>query len=183
MRWPAQAPWASDDSFARSWGRAIIEQPFAITWKALARAIGKLSDRPYPPNIGALIAACKPEQLVRTEEAREALLQIDRASATGKWWKLSPIIWQALHELPGGSARVRNRDEHGKGANEFLKIWQVAMTHAIEYPDPSIRANQPHRPAEMLGPSDEEVARRASVAEHHLREISQMLGVRPPEAS
>lgn len=180
MRWPGQTSWAKDPEVARAWGRAMAEQPHRLSWPELAQALGQLSNRPYPPSIGALIATIAPTAKISLEEARRALRLVDRVSASGSWWKLPPEVWQALQHLDGGIARVRQREDEGRGAREFLRAWLAAMEASLTHPDPSVRAGQPPRPAALLGPSDAERARRAAVAAMHEDQICDALGISRP---
>ena len=176
LRWPGQAQWAKDEAYIDAWGRALAEQSRPPAWPALLMALGTLSSRPYPPSVGAVIAqVAKMEEVLTPEEARAAMRDVDRAAATGSWWKLLPQVWQALHSFAGGSARIHRRDEVGPGAVVLEDEWRAALSDAIKHPDREIIERQPRRPAALLAPSDEEKARRAAVASENIKKIEAVL--------
>jgi len=180
LRWPGQTAWVKDPEVAKAWGRAMAEQPHRPSWPELAQALGQLSNRPYPPSIGALIAASAAPAKISLDEARRAIHLVDRAAASGSWWQLPPEVWQALQHLDGGIARVRQRDDVGRGAREFLQAWLAAMETSLTHPDPLVRAGQPPRPAAFLAPSAAEQARRSAVAAMHEDQICHALGIPRP---
>ena len=95
LRWPVQASgWAEDSALCAAFSRALAEQSPMPTWPCLARALGQLTPRPYPPEPGALIAAAT-EPVVSAPEARRALLVALAAVGRGEWHTIPDTSWQA----------------------------------------------------------------------------------------
>lgn len=174
-RWPGQAQWAKDPAYRQAWARSIAEQtPRAPGWESLTRALAKLSARPFPPSIGALIAEAT-EPPITEGDARRALLVALAAAGRGEWHAILDAPWQAGSEI--GWDRLRQmpaRDERTFAA------WRTALSDAIEQPDHAVIARRPARPAALLPPSDGELSRRGAAARAALREMHQMLGMPLP---
>lgn len=175
QRWPGQAPWAKDPAYRQAWARSIAEQtPRAPGWESLTRALAKLSARPFPPSIGALIAEAT-EPAITEGEARRALLVALAAAGRGEWHAIDDAPWQAGCQL--GWDQLRQMRAHDDRA---FAGWRTALADAIEQPDHTVIARRPARPAALLPPSDGELSRRGAAARAALREMHQMLGMPMP---
>lgn len=175
-RWPGQASgWAADPAYRMAWSRALAEQaPRAPSWERLARALGALSARPYPPSVGALIEAAT-EPPVSAPEARRTLLVALAAAGRGEWHVIPDAPWQAGCSV--GWDRLRQMPAHDDRA---FGAWRAALAEAIEQPDREVIERRPARPAALLPPSDSVLAARATTARAELREMHRMLGMPLP---
>jgi hypothetical protein len=69
-RWPGQAGhWRDDTDMTASWARALLRAQ--VDGRELAGALDSVSARPYPPDLGALLAAVEE----RREQHRRDLLR------------------------------------------------------------------------------------------------------------
>lgn len=73
-RWPGQTEWALKEEVAASWRRALAAagHPLEILALRLAVALDRLSARPYPPSVGALLAMVVQISEEEVEAARRA---------------------------------------------------------------------------------------------------------------
>ena len=174
-RWQGQAVWTQDPENRAAGARALSEQSPTPTWEALSRALGALSAKPYPPNIGSILfVACAPT--VAEDVARKALREAISASSTGEWWTLDSASWQASLRI--GWGRLRMCPESGRHAAEFFREWYRALTDAADHPDPAVISRQPTTPQRRLPPTDEERTRSDQAARKTLDDIAAFLKMR-----
>jgi hypothetical protein len=87
LRWPQQTKTWDKPRVARAWANGMAESGI-IDRRRLGAALRKLTDRPYPPELGALLnVALHP---VGEHEAELAIEKINRAYAT------TPPAWHTL---------------------------------------------------------------------------------------
>lgn len=140
-RWPGQAgAWARDPEIAAAWGRGILEA--RASGDQMKAALAKLTTRPYPPDLGALLSQISQ---MKRRAARSSLLGVLKAISGGD---LSPCSAQELYALrnyPGRSWALRT-EPASEGQEER---WAALLEEAAWLPADQLPA-VPAKPAGLL---------------------------------
>lgn len=124
-RWPGQARgWVLDGDLVASWGRGLAEAR-ADAGKIRA-ALARLTARPYPPDLGALLAEVQNLGQVSEIEAQRSMLRVLRALSSGNLSACSRQELWALKNYPGGSWALRTE----LASDSQRKRWRELLTEA-----------------------------------------------------
>lgn len=168
LRWPGQAgAWAGDQEVTAAWGRGILEA--RATGDQVKAALTKVSARPYPPDLGVLLAEISQ---VKQRTARSSMLGVLKALSDGDLSPCSPQELYALKNYPGGSWALRT--EH---ASEKLdERWASLLEEAARLPA-DLLPDVPAKPAGLLTSkrTQEEIERGSA----RLAEMKAMLAKAP----
>lgn len=124
-RWPGQARgWVLDGDLVASWGRGLAETG-AEAGKMRA-ALARLTARPYPPDLGALLAEVKDFGQVTEMEAQRSMLCVLRALSSGDLSECSRQELWTLKNYPGGSWALRTEP----ASDSQRKRWRELLTEA-----------------------------------------------------
>ncbi len=124
-RWPIQAKgWSANREMVISWARAVTET--GSNTERLRRGLAALASKPYPPSIGALIAAGSPRAAIDIEESfRRA--QRALSSDPPAWHKLTPVEYAAVKAF--GSYDLRH------ASLAALPRWEKIIDRLADQPD------------------------------------------------
>lgn len=145
-RWPGQArSWAGDVEIVASWGRGIAEAKAQAC--ELRAALAALTARPYPPDLGALLAhiAERGSVSVTETEAYKLLLNTLRALSSGDLSSCSRHELYALKNYPGGSWTLRTET----ASDQQRKRWRELLIEAARLPADELPAAVA-KPASLL---------------------------------
>lgn len=104
---------------AASWGRGILETH--TDPRLLGEALGKLTNRPYPPDLGALLAEVATTAI--TDD--EAMNMLRRAAREAR--STSPA-WHTLTRLECAAARLFGAHELRQAGARDLPRWQSILS-------------------------------------------------------
>lgn len=127
-----------------SWGRGIVEARAQAG--ELRAALGALTVRPYPPDLGVLLAHIRDRDCVTETEAHRRLLTTLRAVSDGD---LSPCSRQDLYALknyPGGSWSLRTEP----ASEQQRRRWRELLTDASRLPLDELPPPVKSKPAGLL---------------------------------
>lgn len=141
LRWPGQAgSWVRDPEITAAWGRGILEA--RATGDQVKAALAKLTARPYPPDLGAILA--ETSQMKR-RTARSSMLGVLKALSDGDLSSCSPQELYTLRNYPGGSWALRTEPASEKQEER----WSSLLEEATRLPADQLPV-VPARPAGLL---------------------------------
>lgn len=141
LRWPGQAgAWARDPEITAAWGRGILEA--RATGDQVKAALTKVSTRPYPPDLGVVLAEISQ---MKQRAARSSMLRVLKALSDGDLSSCSPQELYAIRNYPGGSWALRT--EHASEKQEMC--WASLLDEATRLPADQLPA-VPEKPAGLL---------------------------------
>lgn len=129
-RWPAQAGgWARDSEIVASWGRGMWEAGIADR-KMMQTALAKLTSRPYPPDLGALLAEIVTVPGISESDAQRSLLKVLHTISIGDLSACSRRELYALENYPGGSWALRTEP----ASETQRRRWRELLHEATRLP-------------------------------------------------
>lgn len=116
MRWPGQAgKWQRDAGMAASWARGLLDAGVTDP-RSLVKALARCTARPYPPDLGALLAEAATggiegiyaeASFVRAARAAGALPPAFYTLTPAEYFAGSQFGWQELRESPTTERNVK----------------------------------------------------------------------------
>lgn len=141
QRWPGQAgAWARDPEITAAWGRGILEA--RATGDQVKSALTRVSTRPYPPDLGVVLAEISQ---MKQRTARSSMLCVLKALSNGDLSSCSPQELYALKNYPGGSWALRT--EHASEKQD--ERWASLLDEAARLPA-DLLPDVPAKPAGLL---------------------------------
>lgn len=146
-RWPGQAGrWGSDPEKAGAWGRGLLS--IRADPGQLGAALTRLTSRPFPPDLGALLAEMERPRYSETQ-ALEMLRRAARAAG------VTPPAWHTLAPIEYAAAQVFGGYELRQAGVGDLPRWQaiLASLDGLDLPVPPVqpKGHLGHRPDHRSG--------------------------------
>lgn len=138
-RWPQQAGnWASDTAMAESWGRGILEAGVENN-RELAFGLSKLNQRPFPPDLGAILFEIKKKKEISYEQAKISFEKTIQSVVSNQLHLLEPSEIFALKKFGGAFElihKIGGTEDSVKKWRDFLNLatCQQKLPDRIEKP-------------------------------------------------